>query len=186
VAVSPEDNVVVLQLQGLPYSGNHIKSNPNFNQDELAVVILAAFPVDMEAFNGNITAGPKPIFVSSKPDEALAALRNNEYAHRLCQALAGRLKTTEAMTGEQAVQIGPLPRIGKTTSPLVRAWILQEPETGGEREDPPPPKMPRGDQAGAGAATGAQDSLAGILLGKQKLLSNRLICKFSRTKVQQR
>jgi hypothetical protein len=154
------DNEVVLQLQALPYSGNHIKSNPNFHQDELAVVVLASFPVDMNAFNGTLAAGPKPIFVSSKPEEALASLQSAEYAHRICQALVGRLTTTEAITGEQAVQIGPLPRRAKTTSPLVREWLQQEPALNKEREEPLN-KRPREEPQGPGAAAGHQVGLAG-------------------------
>jgi hypothetical protein len=139
---------VVLQLQALPFSGGHVKANPGFMQDELAVIVLASFPVDMDAFDGSLAAGPKPIFCSSSPEAALNALKSQEHAHRLCQALAERIKTTEKLTGEQAVQIGPLPRIGKTASPLVRAWIPQaangEPPNKRQREEepaatPPPP-----------------------------------------------
>jgi hypothetical protein len=102
----------------------------------------------MDAFDGSLAAGPKPIFCSSSPEAALNALKSQEHAHRLCQALAERIKTTEKLTGEQAVQIGPLPRIGKTASPLVRAWIPQaangEPPNKRQREEepaatPPPP-----------------------------------------------
>jgi hypothetical protein len=45
------------------------------------------------------------------------------------QALVERIKTTETLTGEQALQMGPLPRIGKTLSPLVRVWTAKEPES---------------------------------------------------------
>jgi hypothetical protein len=45
------------------------------------------------------------------------------------QALVERIKTTEILSGEQALQMGPLPRIGKTTSPLVRVWTAKEPES---------------------------------------------------------
>jgi hypothetical protein len=98
--------------------------------------------------------------VSSKPDEALASLQSAEYAHRICQALVGRLTTTEAITGEQAVQIGPLPRRAKTTSPLVREWLPQEPARNREREEPLN-KRPREELQGPGAAVGHQASLAG-------------------------
>lgn len=126
---------MVLQLQALPYSGAHIKANPAFTQDEIAVVVLATFEVDMDAFNGSLAAGPVPIFVSSKPEDALSLLQKPEQAHRICQALAARITTTENITGEQAVQMGPQPRMGKTSSPLVRPWIQQEPASKRPREE---------------------------------------------------
>jgi hypothetical protein len=135
IAYSDEIGAVVLQLQALPYSGNHIKANPAFLQDELAVVVLATFDIDMNAFNGAAAAGPVPVFVSSAPEDALASLQRPEHAHRICQALAARITTTEVITGEQAVEMGPQPRLGKTRSPLVRAWLPQEPANKRARED---------------------------------------------------
>jgi hypothetical protein len=123
VAYAEDSSTVVLQLQALPYSGGHMKANPAFLQDELAVVVLAAFELEMDAFNGSVAAGPVPIFVSSAPEDALGGLERPEQAHRICQALAARITTTEAITGEQACQMGPQPRMGKTKSPLVRDWI---------------------------------------------------------------
>jgi hypothetical protein len=153
VAFSTEDNEVVLQLQALPYSGGHMRANPSFNQDELAVIIVASFALELDAFDGTLAAGPKPIFVSSNPDEAVSLLQNQEAAHRLCQALAARLKTTEALTAEQAVGMGPLPRIGKTSSPLVRNWIRQEAATDSSSETREPAnKRAREEQVSAAAA----------------------------------
>jgi hypothetical protein len=126
---------VELQLQALPYSGGHMKANPAFTQDELAVVVMASYDIEMEAFNGSLAAGPVPIFVSSKPEDALNSLQKPEQAHRICQALAARFTTTETITGEQAIQMGPQPRLGKTRSPLVRTWIPPEPASKRARED---------------------------------------------------
>jgi hypothetical protein len=86
VAYEEEAKALRLQLQALPYNGNHIKPNPSFANGELAVVVLASFPIDAEVFDGATAAGPVPIFVCGKPDEAIAALNSHpEHAHKICQ-----------------------------------------------------------------------------------------------------
>jgi hypothetical protein len=86
VAYNEESCQVSLQLQALPFNGNHVKSNPSFTNDELAVVVIKSFPIEMEEFDGSLAAGPVPIFVSEKPEETAQALNSNPArAHKMCQ-----------------------------------------------------------------------------------------------------
>jgi uncharacterized membrane protein len=64
----------VLQLQALPVGGGHIKGDPSYSKDNLAVVVLASYPVTMEGFDGDLAAGPVPILFSNKPEETMAKL----------------------------------------------------------------------------------------------------------------
>jgi hypothetical protein len=65
-----------LQLQALPVNGNHIRAGPAFQQDDLSVVRLASYPVEGNTFDGDLAAGPVPIFFSNKPEETLKRLLN--------------------------------------------------------------------------------------------------------------
>jgi hypothetical protein len=66
-----EDGKPVLQLQGLPLNGDYLKTAPAFRQDDLSVVRLASYPVEGAFFDGELAAGPIPIFFSAKPEETL-------------------------------------------------------------------------------------------------------------------
>jgi hypothetical protein len=132
VAANVDGDKLLLQLQALPVSGEHIKGDPAFSADNLAVVVLASFPLEVDMFDGDLAAGPVPLFFSSKPEETLAKISSRpSAAHNLCQALAGRFLITEGLTSKEAVSLDGKPRIGKAEPPFIRAW----------RE--PPPKRQR-------------------------------------------
>jgi hypothetical protein len=53
----------------------------------------------------------------------VARLKDNAAAaHQLQQAIATRLTTTDKLTGAEALELGNLPREGKTMSPFTRAY----------------------------------------------------------------
>jgi hypothetical protein len=123
IAASVDGDKLLLQLQALPVSGEHIKGDPAFAADNLAVVILASFPLEVDMFDGDLAAGPVPLFFSSKPEETLAKVTGRpQAAHNLCQALAGRFMATEGLTSKEAVSLNGRPRIGKAEPPFIRAW----------------------------------------------------------------
>jgi hypothetical protein len=65
------DGQLELQLQGLPHNGSYLKSVAAYNQDDVAVVKLASYPLEGQFFDGDTAAGPVPILFSTKPEETL-------------------------------------------------------------------------------------------------------------------
>jgi hypothetical protein len=74
IAAAVDGDKPVLQLQALPVGGGHIKGDPSYNKDNLAVVVLASYPVTMEGFDGDLAAGPVPVLFSNKPEETMTKL----------------------------------------------------------------------------------------------------------------
>jgi hypothetical protein len=71
-----EDDQLQLQLQGLPHHGRHLKSVADYSNDDLAVIQLATYPIEGQVFDGDLAAGPVPIFFSSKPEDTLKRLKS--------------------------------------------------------------------------------------------------------------
>jgi hypothetical protein len=77
VAAAVDGDRPVLQLQALPVAGGCIKGDPAFSKDNLAVVVLASYPMEMDGFDGELAAGPVPVLFSCRPEDTLAKLTNN-------------------------------------------------------------------------------------------------------------
>jgi hypothetical protein len=123
LAASEDGASIELQLQALPCNGSALKSNPAFQEDNLAVVVLTSFPVETNLFDGGRAAGPVPTLFSSNPADTVQRLKASpEMAHQLCQALASRLLSTEMLSAVEAWEIGAVPREGRASSPFIRAF----------------------------------------------------------------
>jgi hypothetical protein len=148
LAAAEDGKSVELQLQALPCDLNTIKGNPAFARDGLAVIVLAAYPVYCQLFDGDVGAGPVPVLFSSKPEEIAAQLRElPAAAHKLSQAISTRLTTTETLTSSEALELGATPREGKTVSPFTRSYREAVPPPT-KRAKPAEPSGPVGDLTG--------------------------------------
>jgi hypothetical protein len=148
LAAAEDGASVELQLQALPCDLNIIKGNPAFAKDGLAVIVLAAYPVYCQLFDGNVGAGPVPVLFSSKPEEVAARLKDMPAtAHQLSQAIASRLTNTEKLTSSEALELGSTPREGKSASPFIRAFREAAPPPT-KRPKPAEPSGPVGDLTG--------------------------------------
>jgi hypothetical protein len=157
---------LLLQLQALPVTGEHIKGDPAFTADNLAVVILASFPLEVDMFDGDLAAGPVPQFFSSKPEETLAKISGKpQAAHTLCQALAARFVATEGLTSKEAVSLNGRARTGKAEPPFTRTW----------REPPPKRQRAAADSLAAGHLGFSAAEAAGTFY--PSILKYKLQCK---------
>jgi hypothetical protein len=112
-----------LHLQGLALNGNALQSTPALCKDNVATVLLAKFPVQVECFDGRKAAGPVPIFFSSNPIETAKELEDNvALAHAYIQALAAKILIPEEITSLEALAYVQSPRGGKGEAPFVREW----------------------------------------------------------------
>jgi hypothetical protein len=150
LAASEDGRAINLELQALPYSGATLKGNPAFSKDNLAVVILTSFPVSSESFDGGRAAGPIPVFFSANPGETLEKLKvSASLAHQLCQAMATRFLSTEALSAVEAWELNGLPREGKACSPFLRAWRDVEPPVSKKQRTADPVTSCAADTAGS-------------------------------------
>jgi hypothetical protein len=113
---------------GLPCNEAAIKAHPQLKQDNIATILLARYQVTCSMWDGLAAAGPQPILFSTDPAKVATDMAASpEAAHRMVQALAGRLLRTEQITCQEAILYIESPRDGKGTTPLLRTWTARSP-----------------------------------------------------------
>lgn len=74
-AVAEDQESLELQLQVLPMSVEILLGNPTLTQDNVPVMVVGRYDVEMDMFQDEIAVGPKPVFFSMSPESTANALR---------------------------------------------------------------------------------------------------------------
>jgi len=115
IAGAPTANAIQLELQSLPTQARYL-TKPNLRADNSISVLVQAFTLNADFFDGHSHAGPVPLLFSPDLTATAAALAANEYVlYEDLIIINNNILQMEHMTKQEAVTYLQKPKARKAT-----------------------------------------------------------------------